>query len=246
MQELGLQAELPIMQGPAEPCMYLPDRTAKMRYRWGAGVSSLKYEQLLARGWRRFGGIIFRADCDGCSSCISLRIPVAEFRPTKSQRRALRRNADVSVITQPVTVTQQHLDLFNAYHADMHQRRGWRRESICEDEYWMTFVEGEHDFAQEMLYYRDGQLIGVGLVDMLPSSSSGVYFYHDPQWRPLSPGTFSLLKEVEAAQAAGRSHHYLGYWVEGNQSMAYKARFQPHELLHDHVGDYETPPWEAT
>jgi len=245
MENLKTFLQLPVMQAHPQACMYLPDRTATMLYRFGAEVTGEQFERLLARGWRRFGSIIFRPECDGCSSCISLRIPVNQFTPSKSQRRTLRRNADIHVVTQPISISNEHLALFNAYHADMHQRRGWRRESICEDEYWLTFIDGCWDFAYEMLYYRDQKLIGVGIVDLLPHSSSGVYFYHDPAWRPQGPGTFSMLKEVEAAQAAGRSHHYLGYWVEENQSMAYKSNFRPHELLHGHVGDHEIPEWQA-
>ena len=168
---------------------------------------------------------------------------MGDFKPTKSQRRSLNRNKDVSVVIQPVSVADEHLALFNAYHADMHERRGWRRESITDDEYWLTFIDGEQNFAYEMLYYREGKLIGVGIVDLLSRSSSGVYFYHDPTWRPHSPGTFSLLMEIEAAKFAGREHHYRGYWVEDNQSMRYKSRFRPHELLDTHVDLDEVPSW---
>ena len=245
MDKLELTSGLPVLTMPPEPCMYLPDRTATMVYRFGRDVPAADYEALLTRGWRRFGSVIFRHECAGCSSCISLRVPVRGFRPSKSQRKALRRNADVSIVTQPVSVTDEHLELFNAYHADMHQRRGWRRESITDDEYWLTFIDGEQEFAYEMLYYRERKLIGVGIVDLLPHSSSGVYFYHDPAWRPNSPGTFSLIMEIEAAKAAGREHHYLGYWVEENQSMQYKARFRPHELLDVHVDLDELPPWRS-
>jgi len=235
--------ELPVLELPPEPCMYLPDRMAKMQYRFGRRMTAEKFERLLARGWRRFGSTVFRPDCPACSACRSLRVCVDDFAPSKSQRRTIRRNANVRVEMRPISVTPQHIALFNAYHADMHDRRGWPQETINEEEYWLTFADGACDFAREMQYYRGDALIGVGLVDLLPNSSSSVYFYHDPAWRPQSPGTFSMLTEIEMARRAGRRHHYLGYWIAENQSMAYKSRFRPHELLRSHVGDREPPDW---
>ena len=246
MESLHANEELPILTLPPEACSYLPGRTSQMEYRFGHGVAATEFEHLLARGWRRFGSTIFRPKCPGCQECRSLRIAVDQFCPSKSQRKALRRNADVSILTQPASVTGDHIALFNAYHADMHHRRGWRREAITEDEYYLTFVSGDCDFAHEMLFFSEGKLLGVALVDLMPASSSSVYFFHDPSWRPASPGTYSLLMEIEAARQSGRAHHYLGYWVAGNQSMQYKANFRPHELLAGHVGDGVTPDWNAS
>ena len=243
MQDLGLSAELPQFEMPPAPCMYLPDRQATMEYRSGRGISADDFEQLLSRGWRRFGSTIFRPKCATCFACRSLRVAVERFIPTKSQRRTLRRNDDVTVVVQPVNISEDHLRLFNAYHTDMQRRRGWRHEGISRQEYWWTFGEGGCSFAYEMLYYCREGLMGVGIVDLLPRSSSSVYFYHDPAWRAKGPGTYSLLREIELGRQAGRTHHYLGYWIAENQSMAYKSRFGPHELLRRHVADHQTPDW---
>lgn len=227
-----------------EACPYLPGRTARMEWRMATSLPAAQYEQLLQRGWRRFGGTLFRPACQSCRECRSLRVEVGRFASSKSQRRATRRNEQVRVVTQPASVSPQHVELFNAYHADMHRRRGWPAEEIDELEYSWTFLGGAADFAYEMLYYQEERLIGVGLIDLLPASSSSVYFFHDPDWRARSPGTFSLLREIQAARDSGRAHHYLGYWIAGCQSMSYKARFRPHELLSAPVDDDQLPVWQ--
>ena len=243
MHDPEFSAELTQLDVPSQPCAYLPDRVATMEYRSGRRIAPEQFEHLLLRGWRRFGSIMFRPRCASCTACRSLRVCVDRFAPTKSQRQSLQKNNDVRVVVQPVSVTDQHVTLFNDYHEDMHRRRGWRLDSITADEYWWSFASGDHSFAHEMLYFRDEQLIGVGLVDLLPRSSSSVYFFHEPSWRVQSPGTFSLLTEIEMARSANRQHHYLGYWIEENQSMAYKSRFGPHELLREYIADHQTPDW---
>jgi len=44
---------------------------------------------------------------------------------------------------------------------------------------------------------------------------------------------FSVLREIEWARERGIPHYYLGYWIEGCETMDYKAQYNPHELLVD-------------
>ena len=76
-----------------------------------------------------------------------------------------------------------------------------------------------------------GRLLGIGLCDLTPTALSSVYFYFDPREERRSLGTFSALYELQWAKDNTRSHWYAGYWVPGARTMAYKARFQPAELL---------------
>ena len=125
----------------------------------------------------------------------------------------------------------------------MHGKRDWPYRHITQVEYIDSFLAGEYEFAREFLYYRGGQLIGVGLVDIAIDVSTSVYFFHDPDWRKDSPGTYTVLKELEYADQQGFRFHYMGYWIRENQSMAYKNRFRHHQLLESHVEDHEQPVW---
>jgi arginine-tRNA-protein transferase len=227
----------------ARACSYLPDERASLEYRVYPGMEETEYYEFLRRGWRRHGAHLFRPRCAQCTQCRSLRVLVEQFRPTRSQRRVLQRNTSVEVIIQPPSVTTDHLRLFNAYHADMSARRGWRPRLSTPEDYADSFLSGEWPCAREMLYFRDSELIGVGLVDVLPEAVSSIYFYHHPHWRDGSPGTFSILQELELCRRTGRRYNYLGYWIAACQSMAYKANFRPHEVLAAYVDAPEEPFW---
>jgi leucyl-tRNA---protein transferase len=226
------------------PCPYLPAESAQLEYRVPATLDAESLERLLERGWRRFGNYVFRPQCQACQKCRPLRIILDDFRPSKSQRKALRRNQHVEVsVTQP-HVTDEHVALFNLYHRDMADRRDWPDNATSFQNYYESFIGRPFEFAREFQYREDGRLIGVGIVDVLNDSLSSAYFYHDPAWRKLSPGTFSILTEIEWAQANSLKYSYLGYWIHENQSMDYKARFVPHQLLEACVDVDEQPIWK--
>ena len=145
----------------------------------------------------------------------------------------------------PPTISAEHLDIFNRYHADMHRRRGWRYERTTSLDYANSFLTGRFTFAHEFRYFRQGRLCGVGLVDITPHAASSVYFYHDPAWRPAGPGVYSLLAELAYAEQQQLDYLYLGYWIAECPSMSYKSRFGPHELLATYVDDDESPLWIA-
>ncbi|MEM7307665.1 MAG: arginyltransferase [Planctomycetota bacterium] len=225
------------------PCSYLPAQTARLDYRIVAGLRAEDYGALLRRGWRRFGNQLFRPACPRCSECRSLRIPVADFRPSRGQRRNPRGNAGVRVVVRRPTLTPDHLRLYDAYHRDMHRRRGWPLNRITAEEYEQTFLRGGGEGSREFVYLRGAQMIGVGLADVVEDALSSVYFFHAPEWRPAGPGVFSILEQLRFCREQGLRYQYLGYWIPGCPSMSYKSRFRPHEVLVGSPDDHEAPRW---
>lgn len=141
-------------------------------------------------------------------------------------------------------MTDEHIRLYNDYHRDMQQRRGWPFRETTEEDYYQSFLDGHFEFSREFLYLRDDRLIGIGMVDMTDRVQSSVYFIHEPQWRDRGPGTFSVLSEIEVGQAASRDYLYMGYYIRDSGSMNYKNRFRTHELLRDYISDSDLPVWE--
>ena len=228
--------ELPVIDlirfiTPPYTCSYLPYEIASLEYRILAGVTARAYQDLLRRGWRRFGQDFFRPACPQCVKCRSLRVNVDAFKPSRSQRRTLQLNSQMRVVVQRPSVTRDHLQLYNAYHEDMHHRRAWRQQTITEASYRETFLAGDNGFAREFLYFDGDRLVGVGLVDVVADALSSVYFYNDPLWRSKALGVFSILQELKFAQEHGLRYQYLGYWISECQSMSYKAQYRPHEIL---------------
>jgi arginine-tRNA-protein transferase len=225
-----------------EPCGYLAGEQATMEYRVMTEVSPEELEWLLVRGWRRFGHLYFRPACPSCAECVSLRIPVADFQPNKSQRRAWKRCREVRVTSRTPVVDDERIALYHAWHSMREQTRGWKASQITVDEYTRTFAEG-HPCARELDYFDGDRLIGVGFVDHTPSALSSVYFFYHPDWRPRGLGVASVLFEVEYARTYHLSHVYLGYRVRDCPSTAYKSQFRPHDLLIDRPAFHEEAAW---
>ncbi|MDA1315037.1 MAG: arginyltransferase [Acidobacteria bacterium] len=225
------------------PCPYLPRERASLEFRVVTNLESAAYADLLARGYRRFGHQLYRPACGSCRSCVSLRILVGEFSPSRNQRRVLRENAAIRIERRRPSISERHVELFNRYHRFMAAHRDWRTDSITPEAYAESFVMGGEDFAWEWLFYDGSELVGVTLMDQVRDAISLVYHFHDPSWRPRGPGVFSILTQLEYAKGEQITYAYPGYWVSGNASMSYKARYRPHEKLMVYPPDLQQPDW---
>ena len=141
--------------GSIDPCSYLPGQSARMTYRIAEQLSEQRYQQLLERGWRRFGKVLFRPNCPVCSACTGIRVPISTFYPSKSQRRCLKTFADITNLTLTVsnpTLSREHIQLHNNYHQDMHHRKQWPFRKITSREYAEAFLDGQFPFSREFQY----------------------------------------------------------------------------------------------
>ena len=225
-------------------CAYIEGKSVRMSYKYIEHATQTYNTDLINRGWRRFGCYYFHPICNGCNESKSVRINVKDFQLRKSQKKAIKRNRDTEIIIQKPTLSQAHIELYNKYHAFKHQKDDWTHRNISPREYRENFVEGAHDFGKEVLYVKDGKLIGVDLIDILDDGISSIYFYYDPDYPSLSLGTYSLLYQVELAKVLDLDWIYLGYWVEGCKAFEYKPKFQPQEILDGFPKLDELSQWE--
>lgn len=209
-------------------CPYLPDRRwVTQSFQIGRLRESI-YEGLLGQGWRRSGFAFYRNQCPGCDLCIPIRVPVQRFEASKSQRRVLRRNHDVTVSRGPLDSAPEVLELYRRYHAERHGPS----PELSGDSF--RHFLGSSPIRSELVRYHVGErLLGLGWVDLLSQGLSTVYFAFDPTESRRSLGTFSILTEIEIAAGLGKQWYYLGFYVPGSPKMAYKANFRPHQLLVD-------------
>ena len=210
----------------------MPGRVWRLRYEVVAAMSADDYAERLAAGWRRFGYSLFRPDCPACAACQSLRVPVDTFQMSESQRRAWKLNTGaVRLEIGTPSVSDDKLELYDRFHAAQTEAVGWpERGPKSPEEYAETFVENPFP-VEEWRYYLGDRLVGVGYVDPLPVGPSAVYFYHEPELRKRSLGTFNVLSIIDVARRQGVPHVYLGFMVEGCRSLEYKAKFRPNEVL---------------
>jgi len=201
------------------------------------------YETLLAEGWRRSGSTFYRDVCAGCRLCVPIRLDSSSFSPSRSQRRAARLNADVSVEAVAPTFSEERYRLYRAYLGARHRPEGDGLPPHGEDferASYEAFLLGSPLFdsvgedASRIVEYRDGAgtLLATGYVDVLPGGLSSVYFAFDPAESRRSLGTWSVLRELDLARELGKRYYYLGFWVPGSPKMDYKASFRPFERAH--------------
>jgi arginine-tRNA-protein transferase len=186
--------------------------------------------------------MIFRPRCEHCFECVSLRIPVVDFEPTRSQRRVLKRSESVTMKMGVPLATPERLALWRRWHLNRESTRGWEERDVDETGYTAAFAV-EHPAAAEFSYWLRERLIAVDLVDVTPRALSSIYFFFDPEFSDLSPGVGSVLRSIQWARGTGREFVYLGYRIRDCPSSVYKARFRPHELLVGRPEFDEIPTW---
>ncbi|MFP4067175.1 MAG: arginyltransferase [Spirochaetaceae bacterium] len=209
-------------------CPYLPNRTWVTNAFQVDRLPKSLYESMIAEGWRRSGTSFYRNHCPGCDLCIPIRVPTDRFRPSKSQRRTLRRNADVSVRIGPLEGAEEAYELYYLYNTTRHGEHDTASPAGFE-----RFLLHSPIDTRMMRYYVGERLVGIGWVDVLSDGLSSVYFVFDPEESSRSLGTYSAMQEIETARRMGKNWLYLGFYVPGSPKMSYKARFRPYQLLED-------------
>jgi arginine-tRNA-protein transferase len=213
---------------PEQPCPYLPGRQARSEVYWVDRLAPGTYERLLARGFRRSGRIVYRPRCRTCHECRQMRVLVGQFQPTRSMRRVLRRNGDLRAEVGLLELNAEKHDLYCRYLDGQHDGSMSRDFSSFRD-----FLYDSPLPALEIRYRIGERLVGVSVLDRCPKGLSSVYMFYDPAMARRSLGTFSILWEVEYCRGRKLPYYYLGYYVAGSRTMAYKARFRPAEILVD-------------
>lgn len=208
------------------PCPYLESREWIVHVFQSPILEGEIYEHLLNYGFRRSGTSFYQNHCPNCNECVSLRIPVADFKPTKSQRRILKKNQDLKITREKVSFQQEDFELYQKYCNTRHEKE----EQQYVGDYKQFLINSPVE-TQMMRYYFQEKLIGVAWLDLLPESISSVYFAFDPQYSNRSLGNFSILKEIELCKELSREWYHLGFWVRGSQKMSYKAQFHPYQRL---------------
>ncbi|MBI5093411.1 MAG: arginyltransferase [Candidatus Hydrogenedentes bacterium] len=210
------------------PCPYLPGRAANHLFLDGRPIGNA-YRTLLDAGYRRHGRVLYRTDCDSCHLCQIIRVPLASFRPNRSQRRTWRQGK----LTFDVRLAAPSYDPEKAamYHRYLVYQHGYSGEPIDEERYTDFFVStflGSR--TVELQLHAEGCLAGVGILDRVGDVLSAVYFYYEPEFARYGPGTYAILKEIELAREWGHAYFYPGYYIGACAAMSYKTNFRPCQI----------------
>ncbi len=205
-------------------CPYIKGKQFIQEYFYAYQLSEKEYDHFLSSGWRRFGLFFFRPICIDCHECIPIRMVCSGFKPSKSQRRVLKKNSYTKIRLSPPNYSDQLFELYSK-----HSRVKFGKDSDATQFKESFFTTAVPSVQSE--YYIDGKLVGAGFIDISSNALSSVYFIYDPDYSSYSLGVFSVMKEIEIGRELGVSYYNLGYWIKKNASMSYKGNYSPHQTF---------------
>ncbi|NEX45335.1 arginyltransferase [Pseudotabrizicola algicola] len=218
-----------------QACPYLDGRMERKLFTALQGEHAQRLNDTLSKqGFRRSQNVLYRPSCSECSACLSARIRVADFQPSRTQRRIMRRTAHLRRNATSPWATEDQFSLFRRYLDARHADGGMADMDIFE---FAAMIE-ETPIKSRVIEYtrpseqkgRGQELAAVCLTDVFDDGLSMVYSFYDPDLVDLSLGTHIILDHIAIAREAGLPYVYLGYWVPGSRKMGYKAGFSALEI----------------
>jgi arginyl-tRNA--protein-N-Asp/Glu arginylyltransferase len=232
------------------PCPYLPGQEERKVFTHLVGERAAELNDLLTHGgFRRSQSIAYRPACEACRACISVRVVVEDFTPTRSMRRVWERNHDLIGEMRVGVPTSEQYAIFRSYLDNRHRDGGMADMTLLD---YAMMVEDSHVETRIVEYRRRGSsasqhspasrgglgggrragpLLAVALTDLLGDGLSMVYSFFESDHSSRSLGTYMILDHIVRARRMRLPYVYLGYWVQGSRKMDYKGRFLPQERL---------------
>ncbi len=192
-------------------------------------IDAQAYSHLIAQGFRRSGQYVYRPYCEQCDACVPVRIPVQQFHASRSQQRALKKHANLTVQVLPLHFDEQHFDLYLRYQAARHPSEG---DQDTTEQYRQFLVQSNVD-SYLIEFSLDGVCKMVSVVDQVQDGLSAVYTFYDPDDHHASYGTYAVLWLIDWCLRLQLPYLYLGYWIAGSPKMVYKKNFRPLQALVD-------------
>ena len=228
---MKLDQPLKIYPTGMHPCSYLPGLIARNavvdpEYEMTPDI----YDYLIKSGFRRSGEQVYRPYCHTCEECVTTRIPVADFKRSRSQKRNWNLNKDLVVKINHGGFRDEYLPLYQEYLSSRHESQDFEgvEKFLVADWCDIQFIEfysvdNSHDAVES--------LIGVAVIDAVKSGFSAVYTFFDPKQHSRSLGVYAVLWQIDYARKQKLEYVYPGFWIKDCRKMNYKTRFQPIEGL---------------
>jgi arginine-tRNA-protein transferase len=192
-------------------------------------VDGHQYSGLIQQGFRRSGKFVYRPHCENCNACIPVRLPVADFQASRSQKRAYKQHQNLDTSVSTLFFDEAHFALYKAYQIARHE--GNAQEETAEQ--YRNFLVQSNVDSLFVSFTLDGVLKIVSVVDIVEDGVSAVYTFYDTEDTKASYGTYSIMWLIAWCKQLKLPYLYLGYWIKNSQKMAYKENYGPQEALID-------------
>lgn len=225
-------SRLLLFSGDPHTCPYLPERLSVTTFIDPSfSLSTELYDLLLERGFRRSGNHVYRPHCPTCRACISVRVPVVDFKPNRNQRRIISRHQHTRVSMHKPGFNPNHYAMYKRYLAVRHEDSDM---NAGDQNHYLDFLTSRWcDTVFYEFHDANDHCFAVSVVDRLPRGLSAVYTFFDPDHSHSSPGQYAILWLIAQAKRLNLRWLYLGYWIASCEKMRYKINYQPLEALID-------------
>ncbi len=222
---------IPLYLSAEHPCSYIDGNIARSAFvHPDFTLDTTYYTHLAEKGFRRSGNHVYAPCCKTCSACIPVRVPAAQFEPSRKQKRVIKKHQTTVTHIKPAVFDNDHYKLYLKYQHSRHQGSGMAEST---PEQYINFLSSDwcHTWFVEFLIKE--QLIAVAIVDKLDNAFSAVYTFFDPDYSAYSPGVFAILWQIQQARQHRLKWLYLGFWIEQCAKMSYKTQYRPCQLYID-------------
>lgn len=228
VEEMTELESLQFFQTQSHSCSYLDNKIASTVFLDPRqNINQSLYSQLSEYGFRRSGAHIYKPLCNDCNACVPMRIPAALFKPSRSQKRTLKRNADLQITMSKNIDTEEHYQLYESYIEHRHKEGDMYPPSRDQ---FREFLACKWESCHYYEYRLDGKLLAVSVSDIMDNGISAVYTYYEPFETKRSLGSFVILFLIEEAKKRQLDSVYLGYWIKNSSKMNYKSAYRPLEI----------------
>jgi arginyl-tRNA--protein-N-Asp/Glu arginylyltransferase len=203
------------------------------------GVTSEEYDNLLARGWFRSTGIIYKSEIvcmnEAVFSVEHIRIAMQRNVLKKRHRKLLRQNDARFRVVVGRPYTDERLE--ELYSAQVSRFRAFVHRSLKD-----IIHDDSHlgRFSTKQLSVYEGQkLIAVSYFDLGKKAMASIMCLFDPEYHKCSLGIYTMLKEMEYGLGRGVEYYYPGYVLDKPSPFDYKLTVGDCEWMDTNAVWYE-------
>ncbi|HME63045.1 MAG TPA: arginine-tRNA-protein transferase [Candidatus Binatia bacterium] len=193
-------------------------------------ASAEEMDRFWAEGWRHFGIFFFRyrtaVHGKKTFTVLPLRLDVSRFALTRSLKRVVGINRDLTSLIQPASVDKVKKALFSK-----HRLRFKENVPTSLSNFLSPLPATVPCRNLELCVYLGKKLTAVTFLDLGQTATSAVYAMFDPGEAKRSLGILMMLHSIQFTREQGYRYYYPGYAYREPFAYDYKKRFLGLEYL---------------